>query len=125
MRERAGAGHFLGVTVQPMVELRRLRADPRQQPRPAVRPGAAVRHRRPAGGSLQGPRAGAAAAEHDAGAADDGADPDLRGAEGVRGRAPVDLAALEQLLVRFSQLVVEQRWIKEIDINPLLASPER
>ena len=44
---------------------------------------------------------------------------------GVRGRAAVDLAALEQLLVRFSQLVVEQRWIKEIDINPLLASPER
>jgi acetyltransferase len=45
--------------------------------------------------------------------------------KGVRGRAPVDLAALERLLVRFSQLVVEQPWIKEIDINPLLASPER
>ncbi|HBY62697.1 MAG TPA: acetyl CoA synthetase subunit alpha, partial [Solibacterales bacterium] len=45
--------------------------------------------------------------------------------KGVRGRKPVDLAALEQLMVRFSQLVVEQRWIKEIDINPLLASPER
>ncbi|MGB8647133.1 MAG: bifunctional acetate--CoA ligase family protein/GNAT family N-acetyltransferase [Anaerolineae bacterium] len=45
--------------------------------------------------------------------------------KGVRGRKPVDLAALEQLLVRFSQLVAEQRWIKEIDINPLLASPER
>ena len=45
--------------------------------------------------------------------------------KGVRGRPPVDLVALEQLLVRFSQLVVEQRWIKEIDINPLLASPER
>jgi acetyltransferase len=45
--------------------------------------------------------------------------------EGMHGREPVDLAALEQLLVRFSQLVVEQRWIKEIDINPLLASPER
>ena len=44
---------------------------------------------------------------------------------GIRGRAGVDLAELEQLLVRFSQLVVEQRWIKEIDINPLLASPER
>lgn len=41
---------------------------------------------------------------------------------GVRGRAPVDLAALEQLLVRFAQLVVEQRFIREIDINPLLAS---
>jgi acetyltransferase len=44
---------------------------------------------------------------------------------GVRGRAPVDLDALEQLLVRFSRLVVEHRAIKEIDINPLLASSER
>jgi len=45
--------------------------------------------------------------------------------KGVRGRKPVDIAALEQLLVRFSRLVVEQPWIKELDINPLLASPER
>jgi acetyltransferase len=45
--------------------------------------------------------------------------------KGVRGRNPVDLVKLEQLLVRFSQLVAEQRWIKEIDINPLLASSER
>jgi acetyltransferase len=44
---------------------------------------------------------------------------------GVRGRKPVNLPALENLLVRFSQLVLEQRWISEIDINPLLASPER
>lgn len=44
--------------------------------------------------------------------------------KGVRGSDPVDLSALEQLLVRFSHLVVEQRCIKEIDINPLLASPE-
>ena len=43
--------------------------------------------------------------------------------QGVRGRKPVDTEALQRLLVRFSQLVVEQRWIKEIDINPLLASP--
>ncbi len=43
--------------------------------------------------------------------------------KGVRGRAPVDLDALARLLVRFSQLVVEQRWIEEIDINPLLAAP--
>ncbi|MBI2677700.1 MAG: bifunctional acetate--CoA ligase family protein/GNAT family N-acetyltransferase [Candidatus Koribacter versatilis] len=41
---------------------------------------------------------------------------------GARGRAAVDMAALELLLVRFSQLVAEQHWIKEIDINPLLAS---
>jgi acetyltransferase len=45
--------------------------------------------------------------------------------QGVRGRDPVDLVELEKLLVRFSQVVVEQRWIAEIDINPLLASPER
>jgi acetyltransferase len=44
--------------------------------------------------------------------------------KGVRGRKPVDMAALEALLVRFSALVAEQRWIKEIDINPLLASPD-
>ncbi len=40
---------------------------------------------------------------------------------GVRGRAPVDLDALAELLVRFSHLVIEQPWIAEIDINPLLA----
>lgn len=45
--------------------------------------------------------------------------------KGVRGRPPVDLKALEQLMVRFSQLVAEQRFVKEVDINPLLASPER
>jgi acetyltransferase len=45
--------------------------------------------------------------------------------KGVRGRAPVNLAALEELLVRFSQLVVEQPWIAELDINPLLVSSEQ
>jgi acetyltransferase len=45
--------------------------------------------------------------------------------KGVRGRKPVDLNALEQLMVRFSSLVAEQRLIKEIDINPLLASSDR
>jgi acetyltransferase len=44
---------------------------------------------------------------------------------GVRGRKPVDLDALEHLIVRFSQLVSEQSWIKEIDINPLLVSSEK
>ena len=39
-----------------------------------------------------------------------------------RGREAIDLAALEELLVRFSQLVIEQRLIKEIDINPMLVS---
>jgi acetyltransferase len=45
--------------------------------------------------------------------------------EGVRGRKAVDLAGLEEFLVRFSHLVVEQPRIREIDINPLLASPDR
>lgn len=43
--------------------------------------------------------------------------------KGVRGRPPVHLNALESLLVRFSELVVEQEWIRELDINPLLARP--
>jgi acetyltransferase len=45
--------------------------------------------------------------------------------KGVRGRKSVDLAALDLLLVRFSELVVEQPLISEIDINPLIVSPER
>ena len=45
--------------------------------------------------------------------------------KGVRGRDPVDIAALERLLVRFAQLITEQRWVKELDINPLMASPEK
>ena len=45
--------------------------------------------------------------------------------QGIRGRDPVDLDALEKLMVRFSWLVAEQPWISEIDINPLLASPEQ
>ncbi len=45
--------------------------------------------------------------------------------KGIRGRASVDLVALETLLVRFSELVIEHPRIREIDINPLLASPEQ
>ena len=45
--------------------------------------------------------------------------------QGVRGRGAADLAGLEKLLVRFSHLIVEQPYIKEIDINPLLASEDQ
>lgn len=44
---------------------------------------------------------------------------------GVRGREPVDLDVLAELLVAFSHLVAEQRWIAEIDVNPLLANAEQ
>ncbi len=45
--------------------------------------------------------------------------------KGVRGRPPVDVAGLESLLVRFSYLTVELARIKEIDINPLLATADQ
>ena len=48
-----------------------------------------------------------------------------RALQGVRGRAPIDLEELKKILVRFSRLIIEQPWIKEIDINPLVASPGR
>jgi len=47
-----------------------------------------------------------------------------RALQGVRGRPPVDLPALEAILVRFARLVTEQPLIREMDINPLVASPQ-
>jgi acetyltransferase len=44
--------------------------------------------------------------------------------KGVRGRPPVDIAELERIVVRFSQLVLDHPWIKEVEVNPLLASPK-
>lgn len=44
--------------------------------------------------------------------------------KGVRGRKPVNLDHMEQILVRFSLMIAENPWIKECDINPLLASAE-
>jgi len=122
--EKAGAEHFLGVTVQPMIRNEGyeliLGSSPDSQFGPVLLFGA--------GGQLVEVFKDRALGL-----------PPLNGTlarrlmertkiyqalKGVRGRKPVDLAALEQLLVRFSQLVVEQPWIAEIDINPLLASPE-
>jgi acetyltransferase len=45
--------------------------------------------------------------------------------EGVRGRKAVPLEQLENVLVNFSQLVTDFLEIAEIDVNPLLAAPER
>jgi acetyltransferase len=124
--ERAGAQHFLGVTVQPMARTGAgtfeliLGASPDPQFGPVLLFGA--------GGQLVEVFRDRALAL-----------PPLnrtlarrlmeqtrihRALAGVRGQAPVPMAALEEVLVRFSDLVVEQPWIKELDINPLLASPE-
>ncbi len=43
---------------------------------------------------------------------------------GVRGRKAVNIELLKEILVRFSQLIVENKRIKECDINPLLVSDE-
>ena len=45
--------------------------------------------------------------------------------KGVRGRKAVDFEQLEQILVQFSNLAVDQPLIKECDINPLLASADK
>jgi acetyltransferase len=42
--------------------------------------------------------------------------------KGARGKAPIDVQALESLLVQFSILIINEPWISEIDINPLIAS---
>lgn len=44
--------------------------------------------------------------------------------QGVRGEPPSDLDAVEDVLLRISQLAVEYPEIAELDVNPLLASAE-
>ncbi|GDY22302.1 GNAT family N-acetyltransferase [Verrucomicrobiota bacterium] len=125
VRERAGAGHFLGVTVEPMLlndgcELI-LGSSHDAQFGPVLLFGA--------GGTLVEVMQDRALGP-----------PPLtttlarrlmeqtrihRALLGTRGRPPVNLAALEQLLVHFSHLIVDHPWIKEIDINPLFASARR
>lgn len=45
--------------------------------------------------------------------------------EGVRGRDAVDIDKLAEIITQFSQLILENPSIKEIDINPLLVSPQK
>jgi len=44
--------------------------------------------------------------------------------QGVRGQPPVDLQALNGVLIKVANLVLTCPEIAELDINPLLASPE-
>jgi len=121
----AGSGHFQGVSVQPMVRLRGLElilgssVDPQFGPvilfgaggvlvevlrdqALALPPLTSTLARR----MMEGTRIYTAL-------------------KGVRNRPPVDMAALERLLVRFSRLIIEEPRIAECDMNPLLAAPER
>ncbi len=49
----------------------------------------------------------------------------LHALKGIRGRAACDVEEIDRILVRFSYLVIENPRIKEIDINPLMASPDK
>ena len=125
VREKAGAGNFLGVTVQPMVKLDGyeliLGSSVDAQFGPVILFGSGgqmvevYRDRALALPPLNSTLAVRLMEQTKI----------YRALQGVRGRAAVDLVALESALIRFSRLVIEQRWIKELDINPLVASPER
>jgi acetyltransferase len=125
VREKAGEGHFLGVTVQPMVRLDGYElivgSSVDAQFGPTLLFGAGgqlvevFRDRALALPPLNTTLARRMMEQTKV----------FEALQGVRGRKAADLGGLEELLVRFSQLVVEQPWIKEIDINPLLASAER
>ncbi|MGA7793012.1 MAG: bifunctional acetate--CoA ligase family protein/GNAT family N-acetyltransferase [Candidatus Acidiferrales bacterium] len=125
VREKAGAADFLGVTVQPMLKLDGyeliLGSSVDAQFGPVVLFGS--------GGQMvevYGDRALALPPLNSTLAVRLMEQTKIyRALQGVRGRAPVDMAALENTLIRFSRMVVEQRWIKEVDINPLVASPNR
>ena len=125
VREKAGAEHFLGVTVQPMVKLDGYEiivgssVDPQFGPVLLFGTGGQLvevfKDRALALPPLNTTLARRFMEQTKV----------FQALRGVRGRKAVDLDALEELLVRFSQLVVEQPWIREIDINPLLVSPDR
>jgi len=123
--ERAGAEHFLGVTVQPMARLSGgyeliLGASLDRQFGPVLLFGAGgqlvevFRDRALALPPLNRTLARRMMEQTRI----------FRALQGVRGQAPVSLATLEGILVRFSDLIVENPWIKELDINPLIASPD-
>jgi acetyltransferase len=124
VREKAGAEHFLGVTVQPMVKTDGyeliLGSSVDAQFGPVILFGSGgqmvevYRDRALALPPLNSTLAVRLMEQTRI----------YRALQGVRGRAAVDMTALESMLIRFSRLVIEQRWIKEVDINPLVASSE-
>lgn len=125
VREKAGPGHFLGVTVQPMISrdgyelIIGSSIDPQFGPVLLFGAGGQlveIFHDRALGLPPLNTTLARRLMERTQ---------IFKALQGVRGRRPVDLDALELLLVRFSRLVIEQPWIQEIDINPLLASPDR
>ena len=123
--ERAGAEHFEGVTIQPMINWTGYELIVGSSPDPQFGPvilfgmgGQLVEVFRDRALAL--PPLNTTLARH---LIDETTI--ATALRGVRGRRAIDLDVLAALLVRFSELVAEQPRIAEIDINPLLASPER
>ncbi len=124
VQEKAGAEHFLGVTVQPMIRMEGYELiigssiDPQFGPVLLFGAGGQlveVFRDRSLGLPPLNPTLARRMIEQTQ---------IFKALKGVRGRKAVDLTALQRLLVRFSYLVIEQPWIKELDINPLLVSAE-
>jgi acetyltransferase len=122
--ERAGREHFLGVTVQPMVKVTGYElivgstTDPQFGPVMIFGSGGELvevyRDRALAIPPLNTTLAQRMMEQTRI----------FKALSGIRGRKPVDLPALEALLVLFSRLIVENPAIQEADINPLVASAE-
>ena len=122
--EKAGDGHFLGVTVQPMVKAEGyeliLGSTVDAQFGPVILFGSGGRMV-----EVYGDRALALPPLNTTLAVRLMEQTKIyRALHGIRGARAVNMAALENTLIRFSRLIIEQHWIKEVDINPLLASPD-
>src|SRR4029077_20035379 len=112
VREKAGAAHFLGVTVQPMVKsggnelILGSSVDPQFGPVLLFGSGGQLvevyRDRALGLPPLTGTLALRLMERTRI----------FQALKGIRGRPSIDLAQLQRLLVRFSYLVVEQPWIK-------------
>ncbi len=121
---RAGAGHFLGVTVQPMVRASGyellLGSTTDAQFGPVIVFGSGgelvevYRDRALALPPLNSTLAQRMMEQTRI----------FRAFRGVRGRKPVDLEGLELALIRFARLIVENPVIREADVNPLIAGPD-
>ncbi len=113
------------VSVEAMADRRRrCRADRRQRARPEVRPG---RHGRARRGLHRGARRHRLRDRPGVGATPPASScSSLRGAPlllGARGRPPVDLDALADVVARVSQLAAAHPELVELELNPVLAGP--
>jgi acetyltransferase len=124
VRERVGPGNFLGVTVQPMIKFEGYELILGSKTDPQFGPvllfglgGTLVEIMRDRALAL--PPLTTTLAMHAMEKTRI-----FKALKGTRGRKPVDLEALAELFVRFSRLVIENPRIAEIDVNPLVASPD-